>query len=83
MMILAFIFGVVITLFPLCIITHRKDTHPKNNVHFYVAKDMDSSCIWGSQYEILQGGKLAKTAWWWRIESTFINTTFVRKTSKT
>ena len=41
MMILVFIFGVVITLFPLCIITHRKDTHPKNKVHFYVAKDKD------------------------------------------
>lgn len=38
-MILVFIFGVVTTLFPLCVMTHRKNTQPKNKVHFYVARD--------------------------------------------
>lgn len=39
MTILAFIFGVVITFFALGIVTHCKDTQPKNNVHFYVARE--------------------------------------------
>lgn len=39
MTILAFIFGVVITLFALRVVTHYKDTQPKNKVHFYVARD--------------------------------------------
>ena len=41
MTILAFIFWVVIALFASGIVTHRKDTQPKNNVHFYVARDKD------------------------------------------
>lgn len=45
MMILAFLFGVVTTLFPLCIMTHRKNTQPKNKVHFYVARDKDGK-LW-------------------------------------
>lgn len=40
MIILAFIFGVLATLFPLCIITHRK-----NNVHFYVARHKNGA-LW-------------------------------------
>lgn len=40
-MILSFIFGVVITFFALGIVTHCKDTQPKNNVHFYIARDKD------------------------------------------
>lgn len=36
---LAFVFGVIATLFPLFVITRRKDTQPKNNVHFYVARN--------------------------------------------
>ena len=39
MTILAFIFWVVIALFASGIVTHRKDTQPKNKVHFYVARD--------------------------------------------
>ena len=39
MTILAFIFWVVIALFSSGIVTHRKDTQPKNKVHFYVARD--------------------------------------------
>ena len=39
MTILAFILWVVIALFALGIVTHRKDTQPKNKVHFYVARD--------------------------------------------
>ena len=36
---LAFIFGVVITFFALGLVVHCKDNEPKNNVHFYVARD--------------------------------------------
>lgn len=43
MTILAFIFWVVIALFALGIVTHRKDTQPKNKVHFYVARDKDGT----------------------------------------
>lgn len=39
MTILAFIFWVVIALFASGIVTLRKDTQPKNKVHFYVARD--------------------------------------------
>lgn len=39
MTILTFIFWVVIALFASGIVTHRKDTQPKNKVHFYVARD--------------------------------------------
>lgn len=45
MTILAFIFWVVIALFASGIVTHRKDTQPKNKVHFYVARDKDGS-LW-------------------------------------
>lgn len=44
MMILVFIFGVVVTLFPLCVMTHRKNTQ-QNKVHFYVTRDKDES-LW-------------------------------------
>lgn len=40
-MILSFIFGVVITFFALGLVTHCKDNEPKNNVHFFVARDKD------------------------------------------
>lgn len=43
MTMLAFIFGVVITLFALGVIIHYKYTQPKNNVHFYVARDNNSN----------------------------------------
>lgn len=46
MTILAFIFWVVIALFASGIVTHRKDTQPKNKVHFYVARDKYSDCLW-------------------------------------
>lgn len=39
MVILSFIFGVVITFFALGLVVHCKDNEPKNNVHFYVARD--------------------------------------------
>ena len=45
MTILAFIFWVVIALFASCIVTHRKDTQPKNKVHFYVARD-ENKTLW-------------------------------------
>lgn len=45
MTILAFIFWVVIALFASGIVTHRKDTQPKNKVHFYVARDKDKT-LW-------------------------------------
>lgn len=45
MTILAFIFWVVIALFASGIVTHRKDTQPKNKVHFYVARDK-SGALW-------------------------------------
>ena len=45
MTILAFIFWVVIALFASGIVTHRKDTQPKNKVHFYVARDKDGK-LW-------------------------------------
>lgn len=45
MTILAFIFWVVIALFALGIVTHRKDTQPKNKVHFYVARD-ENKTLW-------------------------------------
>lgn len=38
-LIFAFIFGVVITFFALGLVIHCKDNEPKNNVHFYVARD--------------------------------------------
>ena len=41
MIILSFIFGVIITFFALGLVTHCKDNEPKNNVHFYVARDKD------------------------------------------
>lgn len=45
MTILAFIFLVVIALFASGIVTHRKDTQPKNKVHFYVARD-ENKTLW-------------------------------------
>lgn len=45
MVILSFIFGVVITFFALGLVVHCKDTQPKNNVHFYVARDKDKT-LW-------------------------------------
>ena len=45
MTILAFIFWVVIALFASGIVTHRKDTQPKNKVHFYVARDKNGK-LW-------------------------------------
>lgn len=45
MTILAFIFWVVIALFASGIVTHRKDTQPKNKVHFYVARD-ENKTLW-------------------------------------
>lgn len=45
MIILAFIFGVVITLFVLRVVTHCKDTRPKNNVRFYIARDKNKE-LW-------------------------------------
>lgn len=45
MTILAFIFWVVIALFASGIVTHRKDTQPKNKVHFYVARDKNGE-LW-------------------------------------
>lgn len=45
MTILAFIFGVVITLVILRVVAHCKDTQPKNKVHFYVARDKDGE-LW-------------------------------------
>lgn len=47
MTILAFIFWVVIALLASGVVTHRKDTQPKNKVHFYVARDKDGDLtIW-------------------------------------
>lgn len=43
MTILAFILGVVITLFVLGIVTHY--TQPQNKVHFYVARDKNKT-LW-------------------------------------
>lgn len=45
MTILAFIFWVVLALFASGVVIHRKDTQPKNKVHFYVARDKDES-LW-------------------------------------
>ena len=38
-LIMAFIFGEAIMLLVLCIIAMAKEKKPKNNVHFYVARD--------------------------------------------
>lgn len=46
MTILAFIFWVVIALFASGIVTHRKDTQPKNKVRFYVARDKTHNLLW-------------------------------------
>ena len=38
---ITFIFGAVFMLATLCIVAISKDKEPKNNVHFYVARDKD------------------------------------------
>lgn len=50
MTILAFIFWVVIALFASGIVTHRKDTQPKNKVHFYVARDKNGDDYYKERY---------------------------------
>lgn len=45
MTILAFILWFVTALFALGVVTHNKDTQPKNKVHFYVARDRNKS-LW-------------------------------------
>lgn len=38
-LILSFIFGALLMFLIFCLIAHIKDKKPKNNVHFYVARD--------------------------------------------
>lgn len=42
---ITFVIGAMFMLSTLCIVAISKDKEPRNNVHFYVARDMDGS-IW-------------------------------------
>ena len=44
-LIIAFIFGALLMFLVFCIVASIKDKKPKNNVHFYVARDKNSELL--------------------------------------